>query len=85
MNSMKHLNYEELLKIFKYISLGYTQEKIIQLTRINRSTLYRLIIVNSKITTDETGLSLHIDLRKAIKKNIKKSSFESWENVVFLC
>ena len=57
MNSRKHLNYEELLKIFKYISLGYTQERIIQSTRINRSTLYRLIIINSKITTDETGLS----------------------------
>lgn len=48
MCSKKHINYDELLKIYKFISLGYSLKKIINLVNKNRSTIYRLIINNSK-------------------------------------
>lgn len=57
MRSKKHLDYDDLLKIYKYISLGYTMKKIVQLTGKNRSTIYRLIINNSKL---EKGSTSHL-------------------------
>lgn len=48
MCSKKHINYDELLKIYKFISLGYSLKAIIHLVNKNRSTIYRLIINNSK-------------------------------------
>ena len=61
MSFKKHLNYDELLVLFKYISLGYSQKKIVQLTNKNRSTIYRLIINNSKI---EQGAAQKVLLSK---------------------
>lgn len=52
MASKKHLNYEELLLLFKYISLEYPMGKITQLLHKNRSTIYRLIINNSRLVKE---------------------------------
>ena len=57
MRSKKHLNYDDLLKIYKYISLGYSSKKVTQLTGKNRSTIYRLIVTNSKF---EKGSTSHL-------------------------
>lgn len=54
MNSKRHMNYEELLQLYKYISLGYSSKKVSQLTGKNRSTIYRLIISNSKDDLSKT-------------------------------
>lgn len=51
MRSKGHMNYEDLLKLYKYISLGYTYKKVSELTGKNRSTIYRLILNNSQEDT----------------------------------
>ena len=43
MESRKHLNYNELLSLYSYISKEYTMEYIAELLNCNRSTIYRLI------------------------------------------
>lgn len=44
MNSRKQLNYEELLKLYSYISKSYSMTYITELLNCNRSTIYRLIM-----------------------------------------
>lgn len=48
MRSKKHIDYDGLLRLYKYLSLGYPCEKITQLVNKNRTTIYRLIIKNSR-------------------------------------
>ena len=52
MNSKKHLDYEELLHLYKYISLGYTLEQVVNLLGKSRSTIYRVIVQNSRFVAD---------------------------------
>jgi len=49
MKSRKHLDYDEILNLYKYISLNYSTKQICNLLNINRSTLYRVITINSSI------------------------------------
>lgn len=48
MRSKRHMTYEEMLLLYKYISLGYSLKKVVQLLGKNRSTIYRLICNYSK-------------------------------------
>lgn len=52
MNSKKHLDYEDLLNLYKYISLGYSLEQVANLTGKSRTTIYRAIVQNSNFVTD---------------------------------
>lgn len=53
MRSKGHMDYEDLLLLYKYISLGYSSKKVSQLTGKNRSTIYRLILTNSEDDTSK--------------------------------
>jgi len=55
MSSKKHMSYDELLLLYKYISLNYSSKKVVQLLKKDRSTIYRIIIDNSKIDKSSTG------------------------------
>lgn len=60
MRSKGHMNYEELLMLFKYLSLGYSCSKICQLTGKNRSTIYRLILNNSQSDSEKNLTTNHL-------------------------
>ena len=66
MRSKKHINYDELLKIYKFISLDYSLKTVIHLVNKNRSTIYRLIINNSKW---DKGSSVFTSLKNTRFKN----------------
>lgn len=50
----KHLGYEELLRLYKYISEGRSCREICSILGVNRSTLYRLIMRESVETPPST-------------------------------
>ena len=54
MSSKKHMDYDDLLLLYKYISLNYSAKKITQLLKKDRSTIYRIIISNSRIENERT-------------------------------
>ena len=54
MSSKKHMDYDDLLLLYKYISLNYSAKKITQLLKKDRSTIYRIIICNSRIENERT-------------------------------
>ena len=60
MRSKGHMDYEQLLTLFKYLSLGYSCSKISQLTGKNRSTIYRLLIKNSQSDIDNNQSTSHL-------------------------
>lgn len=43
MNSRKHLNYEELLRLYSFLSKSYSMNYITQLLNCDRTTIYRII------------------------------------------
>lgn len=63
MKSRSHLNYDELLLIYKYISLKYSIKQICNLIGMNRSTLYRVIIKNSEIKKGYSSTNNFVSLR----------------------
>ena len=54
MSSKKHMDYDDLLLLYKFISLNYTERKITQLLKKDRSTIYWIIISNSRIENERT-------------------------------
>lgn len=73
---MSLLGYDDLLTIYKYISMNFTASQIAKKMNIARSTLYRLIANNSEVKKREHfSLSVHFheckfvsECRKTIKR-----------------
>ena len=54
MKPRKHLNYNELLKLYLYISKGYSINYIASLLNCNKSTIYRVIHKHREFHTGQT-------------------------------
>lgn len=91
MNSKKHLNYDELLSLYKYLYLSYSCKKICSLMHKSRSTIYRLLINNSQSSFDGRRIKFSSKYRNCSKlktckqEGIKSCAFDCPNYVKWVC
>lgn len=80
MNSKKHLNYDELLSLYKYIYLSYPCKMICSIMHKSRSTIYRILINNSEPSFDGRTAKFSNKYRNCAKlKTCKQAGVKSCE------
>ena len=86
---MSRLGYDDILTIYKYISLNFTASQIAKKMNIAPSTLYRLIASNIEVKKRENfSLSFHFHECKYVsecKKTIKRCPTECERFQKYLC